>query len=796
MKKLLILLAVMILVVSCGDSTTEKNKTDESGNGESNKSENYGDNYGEDVIGYRSSVDKEKAGEDENDYGGIDSGDTGDSGDSGNSGEYADESVVSDNEEMPDDDNGISSSSVAKDSKWNDWIGIYVSGKLSDVNPQFISEELFINGEINGDQLFGENNYQGYMIKDGNNFVSTVAALIKSENNFEEYLHYYSFMPFENIKAAIVQGGVNEGYPAFVFSTVEENEKLRKECVLGVTMECFESGTCASQFSGNTQFEADSHEIYPGDNLKFNMNVEITTNEAKLIEAANSVRDVGEVDFVEPCICYDSEGSVMECSAFDEELSKSGLVLLNEDKKVFENPFFTSTDRPAISFGLDVDSASYTVIRASLNNGMLPDPESVRIEEMINYFKYHYKKPEPDEPFTLYSELGMCPWNLKRKMIMLGVRGTEIEFADVPPANIVYLLDVSGSMNDDIELVKKTFKMLVPQMREQDVVSIVTYAGAERVIIDGITGDQKETLIAAIDDLRSGGSTNGAGGIIKAYELAEKHFVEGGNNRVVLATDGDFNVGVSSNEELVALIKEKKNTGVFLSVYGFGYGNYQDEKMEELTNAGNGTYFYIDGAEEAKRALANAFTGSMLAIAKDVKLQVQFNPKHVKGFRLIGYDNRVMSNDEFNDDKKEGGVLGNGQDMTAFLEIIPADSTEDVPPIPEGEDVNEDDETEFEPLADDVFVVVRIRYKDPDSDESMLIENVLKKDDIRQIPSVKYYFAAAVAELGLLLRHSVYFEERSIEKIIENVKKALQSDPEGAVKDFLEMVEKAHGLNP
>ncbi|HOG44925.1 MAG TPA: DUF3520 domain-containing protein, partial [bacterium] len=327
------------------------------------------------------------------------------------------------------------------------------------------------------------------------------------------------------------------------------------------------------------------------------------------------------------------------------------------------------------------------------------------------------------------------------------------------------------------------------------VVSIVTYAGAERVIIDGITGDQKETLIEAIDNLQSGGSTNGAGGIIKAYELAEKHFVEGGNNRVVLATDGDFNVGLSSNEELVALIEEKKETGVFLSVYGFGYGNYQDEKMEELTNAGNGTYFYIDGPEEAKRALANAFTGSMLAIAKDVKLQIQFNPKHVKGFRLIGYDNRVMSNDEFNDDTVSGGVLGNGQDMTAFLEIIPADSTEDVPPIPEGEDVNENDETEFEPLADDVFVVVRIRYKDPDSDESMLIENVLKKEDIRQIPSVKYYFAAAVAELGLLLRHSVYFEERSIEKIIENVKIALQNDPEGAVKDFLEMVEKAHGLN-
>ncbi|MGI6393260.1 MAG: vWA domain-containing protein [bacterium] len=791
MKKLLVLLVAMIFAVSCGNSTTEKDKSkglDESVGG-------YGESYGDDVIGYRNSGDKSAENSEDAGCGYCDSGDSGDSGEMSDY-ESGSSEISDDIGEMPDDDNEMSSELVKKNSNWSDWVGIFISGEINDLTDDPLNaEELFLDGKLSGDRLFAEKNYHGYMMKEGSNFVSVATSLIKSENVFDEYLHYYSFLPFENIKSTLAQDGVKEGFPAFVFSTVEEDAKLRKECVLGVTMECAESGACTSQFSGNTKFDADKYELYPGDNLKFNMNVELTTNDTKLIEAANSIRDTGEADFIDTCICYDSEGSIMECTALDEEMGKRNLALMNENKKVFENPFFTSADRPAISFGLDVDSASYTVIRASLNNGSLPEPESVRIEEMINYFKYHYKKPEPDKPFTLYSELGMCPWNLKRKMVMLGVRGSEVEFADVPPANIVYLIDVSGSMADDIGLIKKALRMLVPQMREQDVVSIVTYAGNASLLVDGISGNEKEALYEAIDGLKAGGATYGEGGIVKAYEIAEKHFIEGGSNRVILATDGDFNVGVSSNEELVALIKEKKETGVFLSVYGFGYGNYQDKKMEELSNAGNGTYFYIDSAQEAKRAFANAFTGSMLAIAKDVKLQVQFNPKHVKGFRLIGYDNRVMSNDDFDNDKVGGGVLGNGQDMTAFLEIIPAVSNEDVPPIPEGEDVNEGDETEFEPLPDDVFVVVRIRYKDPDSDESMLIENVLKKEDIRQIPSVKYYFAAAVAELGLLLRHSVYFEERSIGKIIENVKLALKNDPEGAVKDFLEMVEKAHGLN-
>lgn len=797
-KKWFILSAVLLIsLISCGNNETAS--------GESGKTENP-ENYGEETIGYKNSSEAGDSG----DSGENGTGDAGDAGDTGNTGDTADtgdtsdtgdtgghtpdDSTVTDEDEFSDDDSSeINSGSVKKEPSWTDWAGIYIAGQLNDFSAEPVPALItFIDGEISGSKIFDTDQISGGMVEKDDFFMTYATSLLKNDGDVSEYINFDSYMPVDMVKQMLYGVHQLNSCPVFVSTEMLQDDNdtalLRKECIVAVT-----KTDEYDQFIGNMNASSDDVEVQINDFFKLNINAALTTEKEKIIEAANTVRE-GLEAFTEPCICYDKSGSVMDCTKLDEELAGTSIQLLSEDPEIFENPFYTTSENPAVTFGLDVDTASYTYIRSQLAQGLLPNPESVRIEEMINYFKYFYKKPAPDEPFTLYSELGTCPWNIKRQLLMIGVRGTEVEVTDQPSANMVYLIDVSGSMHEELPLMKKAFRMLAKQMRPDDIISIVTYAGNESVVLDGANGTETEKILEAIDMLESGGSTNGEGGINKAYEIAEKHFISGGNNRVVLATDGDFNVGISDDEALVDLISEKKDSGIFLSVYGFGGANYQDVKMEQLADNGNGVYFYIDGAEEARRAFMNSLTGTMLTIAKDVKLQIQFNPDFVKGFRLIGYDNRVMSNDDFDDDTVDGGELGNSMEMTAFVEIIPADSSETVPPIGDGENINKDDTTEFADLGEK-FVSVRIRYKDPDSDESMLIENNLSKSDIRQIPSLKYIFAAAVAELGLILRHSAYIEERSIEKIAENVKKALAIDPEGAVQEFLDMVIKAHDLD-
>lgn len=474
---------------------------------------------------------------------------------------------------------------------------------------------------------------------------------------------------------------------------------------------------------------------------------------------------------------------------------------------ILENPYFETAAVDRSTFSIDVDTGSYSLVRGYLKNGELPPAGSVRIEEMVNYFHMRYKQPEGDTPFRLYTELSTCPWNLKHKLLMLGVQGQEVALADQPPANLVFLIDVSGSMSDPnkLPLLKKAFRMMASQMRDIDRVAIVTYAGNEALALDSTPGSEKEKIYEVLDGLESAGSTNGAGGIQLAYEIATENFLPDGNNRVILATDGDFNVGITDQNELVDFIATKRDTGVFLSVYGFGAawggGNYRDEQLEQLADNGNGIYFYIDGPEEARRAFLNGLSGSLLTIAKDVKLQVAFNKDKVKAYRLIGYENRVLDNGDFNNDTVDAGELGAGLSVTAFYEIIPADSAEVVPEPQPGtveepdadEEVSDDDAIVDEaPVTGDTFVNVRIRYKDPDADTSQLLEHPLEAGDIsRTVPSLKFMFAAGVTGFSMLLRHSQYLPTRDIDELLKLAKAALPADAEGAIAEFIDLVELA-----
>jgi len=474
---------------------------------------------------------------------------------------------------------------------------------------------------------------------------------------------------------------------------------------------------------------------------------------------------------------------------------------------VVENPFWTTSDTAVSTFSIDADSGSYTLARAAIRDGVLPDPKSVRVEEFLNYFHFHYAQPEQDTPLATYTELGACPWNDKHDLLLLGIQGQEVDTTTAPPANLVYLLDVSGSMSSasKLPLLKRGFRMLTRQLRDQDRVSIVTYAGQERVVLEGVTGDKKNVIDEALSELQSGGSTNGEGGIQKAYELAEKYFIDGGTNRVLLATDGDFNVGLSDVDDLVDLIATKRQTGVFLSVYGFGSawdgGNFQDEVAEQLADNGNGVYFYIDGEEEARRAFIYTLSGSLITVAKDVKLQVEFNPTQVAGYRLIGYENRLMSNTDFSNDSADAGELGASMSVTALYELVPPGAEASMPePIPGTvPEIPEDDPTaepepDYPAMARSDLAQVRIRYKDSDSDVSQLIVRTGDRAMWRDKSSAKFVFAAGVAEFAMVLRGSQYLPAPRGNAIRDQLLLALPLDGEGAVQEASDLVEDALAL--
>jgi Ca-activated chloride channel family protein len=433
--------------------------------------------------------------------------------------------------------------------------------------------------------------------------------------------------------------------------------------------------------------------------------------------------------------------------------------------------------------------------------GQLPPVDAVRIEEMINYFNYDYPEPKGKHPFSVYTEVSQCPWNPAHQLLHVGLKGKSIDKSELPPSNLVFLLDVSGSMGapNKLPLLKQAFRMLVNELRDEDRVAIVVYAGAAGLVLESTPGSEKAAILAALDKLQSGGSTAGGAGLKLAYQVAQNHFVEEGNNRIILATDGDFNVGPSSNAEMERLIEKNRDQGVFMTVLGFGMGNYKDDKMEIIADKGNGNYAYIDNIQEARKVFITEFGGTLFTIAKDVKFQIEFNPARVKGYRLVGYENRLLNDEDFNDDKKDAGEMGAGHTVTALYELIPAGSDESLKSIDPLKYQSQARQTEPEKKIDPdpraELMTVKLRYKQPDGHTSTKVEIPVKGSvlDLEET-SDNFRFSAAIAEFGLLLRNSEHKADASMEQVVALARQAKGADEEGYRSEFIKLVKLADAL--
>lgn len=459
--------------------------------------------------------------------------------------------------------------------------------------------------------------------------------------------------------------------------------------------------------------------------------------------------------------------------------------------QITENPFLEASRAPLSTFSIDVDTASYTKVRRMLNDGVTPPQDAVRIEEMINYFTYDYPQPTGDLPFSVSTDVAACPWNSRHKLLQIGLQGKKAALDNLPPSNLVFLLDVSGSMNspDKLPLLKQGLRTLVGQLSPKDRVAIVVYAGASGLALPSTSAEDKSRIINALESLQSGGSTNGGAGIQLAYQVARENFIEGGNNRVILATDGDFNVGPSSDNELVALIEAKRRENVYLSVLGFGTGNLNDSMMEKLADKGNGNYGYIDSGEEASKALGRQVAGTLYAIAKDVKIQVEFNPAKVAGYRLIGYENRMLAAEDFNDDRKDAGEIGSGHTVTALYEVVPAGQKLENPGIDELRYGRvEASDTRFA----GELATVKLRYKNPNSNESKLMSvGVLDQNRSFESAPDNLRFAAAVAGFGLMLRDSKYKGNLNFDTVKRIAAGSRGNDLGGERQEFLSLIDMA-----
>lgn len=459
---------------------------------------------------------------------------------------------------------------------------------------------------------------------------------------------------------------------------------------------------------------------------------------------------------------------------------------------IIENEFKSTKANPLSTFAIDVDGASYSNVRRMLSQGILPPADAVRTEEFINYFSYSYPQPTNDEPFSINSEFGICPWAPSHQLLQIGIKGKEIDMKTAPNNNLVFLIDVSGSMEDanKLPLLKRAFKLLVNQLRPDDQLSIVVYAGSAGVVLDGADGDEPEKILNALDALQAGGSTAGGEGIELAYKLAKEHFIKKGNNRIIIATDGDFNVGLSSQDELEKLIESKRNDGIYLSVLGFGEGNIQDNIMETLADKGNGNYNYIDNFMEARKVLVSQFGGTLITIAKDVKIQIEFNPTKVKEYRLIGYENRIMNAEDFNNDKKDAGEIGSGHCVTALYEIIPFGSPESKSNI---DDLKYKSGTE---PNNSELAQIKFRYKGVNKKDttSSLITKVVNTDQLRYNSSSNLKLAAGVTEFAMLLRDSKHLQQANFDQALELVSNGKQNDAEGYVSGLIDLIKIAKDL--
>ena len=502
-------------------------------------------------------------------------------------------------------------------------------------------------------------------------------------------------------------------------------------------------------------------------------------NEARDVSAPASVR----------------KGVANNFQRFNNNFNTEGYASVNE------NGFRDVRANPLSTFSIDVDNASYSNIRRFINNGQLPPADAVRIEEMINYFRYEYPEPKGEHPFSVYTELAVCPWNKKHQLLQVGLRGKSIDKSALPPSNLVFLIDVSGSMSspNKLPLLKSAFSLLVNELREKDRVAVVVYAGAAGLVLESTPGNRKEAIMAAIDHLEAGGSTAGGAGLKLAYKEAEKNFIKGGNNRIILATDGDFNIGESSNGGIERLVEEKRETGVFMTVLGFGMGNVKDDKMEIIADKGNGNYSYIDNLQEARKVLVSEFGGTLFTIAKDVKFQVEFNPARVKSYRLIGYENRLLNEEDFNDDKKDAGEMGSGHNVTALYEIVPSGSEEGTPRVDPLKYQSSTSRSSYkqkeENVISDEYLTIKLRYKMPDGQTSKLMEQPVK-GYISEIEdaSDNLKFAAAVSEFGMILMDSEFRGDATIEGAVMLARSSRGEDEDGYRSEMIRLMNTAKDL--
>lgn len=475
---------------------------------------------------------------------------------------------------------------------------------------------------------------------------------------------------------------------------------------------------------------------------------------------------------------------------------------------VSENPFLQAASNPLSTFSIDVDTASYSNVRRFINSGSLPPKDAVRVEEMINYFSYDYHEPEGDKPFSIDLDATACPWDASHRLLRIGLKGRDVTTENRPASNLVFLLDVSGSMMpaERLPLVKQAMGLLVEKLTEKDRVAIVIYAGGSGLALPSTTGDRKEAILRALEDLKAGGSTNGAEGIELAYKVAADNFIKGGVNRVILATDGDFNIGVTNQGDLIRLIEEKAKTGVFLSVLGVGTDNLKDSTMQKLADKGNGNYAYLDSLDEARKVLVEQVNGTLMTIAKDVKIQVEFNPARVASYRLIGYEKRMLRKEDFNNDKVDAGEIGAGHTVTALYEIVPAgtgaaDPAASIPPVDalkyQAPNPASMATTQVAPKLSQEMVTVKLRYKKPDGDTSELTERSFVDNGSKfenAAPDLK--FAAAVAEFGMILRDSQYKGKGTIGAVIEWAQEGKGRDTAGYRAGFIELARKTQTLKP
>ena len=529
-----------------------------------------------------------------------------------------------------------------------------------------------------------------------------------------------------------------------------------------------------------------SHEIKVGS--KNSVNVRLSADVTQLSEVVVSGHNQKRSRKSKRRMMYDA--AEMEYAPLHSYVTPAPVVSNTEDyASVSENSFQNPFTSPLSTFSVDVDAASYSNVRRFLNQGQRPPKDAVRVEEMINYFDYSYPQPISNDPFSISTEISVAPWNNEHKLVHIGLQGKDISHEDLPPSNLVFLIDVSGSMSNHnkLPLLKSAFKLLVKKLRPEDEVAIVVYAGAAGEVLPSTSGKEKDKILSALENLEAGGSTAGGAGIQLAYGIAKRNFKQGGNNREILATDGDFNVGASSNAAMEELIEEKRMDGVFLTVLGFGMGNYKDSKMEILADKGNGNYAYIDNILEAQKVLVNEFGGTLFTIAKDVKIQVEFNPAKVKAYRLVGYENRLLKAEDFNNDKKDAGEIGAGHSVTALYEIIPVGAKS---PFLVDDLKYQKTQALTTLSSSDELMTIKLRYKEPSGSESKLLVNELLDENSKlNETSDNFRWSAAVAAFGMLLKDSDYKGDFSYDGIIKLAKMAKGEDEHGYRVEFIRLME-------